>query len=110
MKIINRNLESLDESQDKQKKEIMDFIRLHEGELVLDFFEVVRLIGFAEDEDDYYYIVNDTKRGEVWESCCMLLIPLKRVLPDEHYERLDNTFKYNEDFYVERKGELYDSR
>ena len=105
MKLINRNKESLDESQDSNKKKFIEFVKGHDNELVLDYFDVVRLIGFAEDDEDYYYIVKNVKKGEMWVSCVGWLFPLKNVLPDEHYDRLESTFKLNEDLWEERIGE-----
>ena len=50
MKIVNRsdNQDRIDDN----KQKFLVFANEHDGELVLDFFRVVQLIGFAEDDED----------------------------------------------------------
>jgi hypothetical protein len=71
------------------------FVETHKGELMLDYFDVVRLIGFDEDDDDCYYKVQAVKRGVYSTSCIGWLIPLKGVLPKEDYSDLERVFNLN---------------
>lgn len=95
MKIVNRsdNQDRIDDN----KKKFLVFTNDHDGELVLDFFRVVQLIGFAEDDEDYYYIVKVVGGVEHWISCVMDLIPLKGVLPEETYNGLFRVFELNQE-------------
>jgi len=94
MKIVNRNKESI---MDDNKQKFLKFVEDHDGELVIDFFKVEKLIGFAEDDEDYYYIVKGIEGFEQWVSCVMDLIPLKGVLPEDSYNRLLKVFELNQD-------------
>jgi len=77
------------------KPEILEFIEKHKGELLLNFDKVVRLIGFNEDEDDYYYVLHSLISGKYLESCVGSLCPLKGFLPDKEYDELVHFFDLN---------------
>jgi hypothetical protein len=94
MKIVNRNKESI---MDDNKSMFLEFVKEHDGELVIDFFRVEQLVGFAEDDEDYYYIVKGIEGIEQWVSCVMDLIPLKGVLPEDSYNRLLKVFELNQE-------------
>lgn len=66
----------------------------HLGELVLNLFEVVKLVGVVEDDDDCYWVF-DTHGGQVRSSCAVSWAPLKGRLLDEEYERLLRIWEIN---------------
>jgi hypothetical protein len=66
----------------------------HQGELVLDGFQVVELIDLIDGEEDYYWIFNNG-RGIQGLSCVGRVIFLKDSLPEEEYNYLRSTFDYN---------------
>jgi len=77
------------------KKIILEEVNKHRGQIVLDYFQVVRLDGFAEDDDDYYYVYYTLDRGIVWSSCVGKFIPLKDYLPLRDYRMLKKIFNLN---------------
>ena len=85
------------------KQEILEYIEKHKGELVLSHHEAVRLVGFDEDEDDYYYVVHSLKSGKYLESCVGSLCPLKGFLPDEEYDKLVRVFDLNIEFALQKQ-------
>lgn len=74
------------------RNEVIEFIEKHKGELVLDGFSVVKLEGFSEDEDDYYYcVIND--EGERYQLSCLIgLILLKDKIEEIDYQKLEEIF------------------
>lgn len=74
------------------------FLKIYEalkGQFIIDCTDkVVRLIGIAEDDLDYYYVLYN---GEyfIHHSCLMDPIPLKGKIDSEHYERLVKMAKIN---------------
>ena len=81
---------------DENKKRILKFVEQHKNELVLDLFEVVRLLGFYEDEDDYYYKVQSTgTTGVYFTSCVGRLYPLKGALSENEYNTINQIFNMN---------------
>ena len=47
------------------KKYFMDFVEQHQNELMIDpAWDIVKLVGFEDDGEDYYYIVYSGKRGK----------------------------------------------
>jgi len=85
------------------KPEILEFIEKHKGELLLDFHEVVRLVGFDEDEDDYYYVLHSLRSGKYLESCVGSLCPLKGFIPDKEYNELVRVFDLNIGFALQKQ-------
>ena len=81
------------------KKYFEKKVEEHLGELVLDSFEVVRLEGFADGEDDYYYIYRSIDRGvnkgRYYSSCCMSFVPLKGKIKKAEYKNLVRVFNLN---------------
>ena len=71
-------------------RKIYEDAKPHIGTLVLDFFEVVLLVGVEADEEDYYYVYQSAKggRGEYWSSAVGLYIPLKGTIDDNRYTYL----------------------
>lgn len=66
----------------------------YRGTLVLDHFDVVRLVDVIDGEDDFYWVY-DTRRGIVHSTCVGMWIPLKGIIPDDQYKRLVITWNYN---------------
>jgi len=77
------------------KKIILKQIKKHNGELVLDLFEVVKLEGFYEDEEDYYYIYRNLIGEKIYSSCVGSFIPLKSQLNRKYYNELLRIFNLN---------------
>jgi len=81
------------------KKYFENRVKKHLGKLVLDSFEVVRLEGFYDGEDDYYYIFRSIDRGinkgRYYSSCCMSFVPLKGKITHAEYEGLVRVFNLN---------------
>jgi hypothetical protein len=69
----------------KDKKAIKDEVKKYRGELVLNFFEVMRLDGFEEDDMDYYYVYTKLHGDKERYSCCCGFIPLKGLIRDKDY-------------------------
>lgn len=66
------------------------------GTIVLQMFQIVRLVGFDfTHEDGYYYILECVDRGRFLCSCVMGLIPLKGFIREEDYTSLERWFKLN---------------
>lgn len=99
---MDRQLKSIETK--KRKYKVNNYILLSQetrkrhNELVLTHTgHVVRLIGFYDGEDDYYYIVKNTNgvepRHSYW-SCVGGLVYLKDRLEQDEYESLDRTCEY----------------
>lgn len=79
--------------------EMLEELKPHKGELVLEDFEVVRLMALEADEDDYYWVMKHPGGKIAWHSCVGGWIPLKGKISDEKYERLEHLWKLNEPFW-----------
>lgn len=78
------------------KKYFMDFVEQHQNELMIDpAWDIVKLVGFEDDGEDYYYIVYSGKRGKSFVSCVGKLIPLKGAISDEDYKDLIRSWDLN---------------
>jgi len=71
-------------------RSIYENAKPHIGTLVLDFFDVVLLVGVEADEEDNYYVYQSPKggRGEYWSSAVGSYIPLKGTIDDKRYNYL----------------------
>lgn len=58
--------------------------------------EICRLIGFYEDEFDYYYHVRLLHGKDLYSSAVGHLLSLKKLLPEKEYQRMDNVFALNQ--------------
>lgn len=78
-------------------KSILDQFELYKGQFVIVWeSEVVRLIGVAEDEDDYYYITWNGRNQELqWVVCLARIIPLKGYIRESDYAELVRISKLN---------------
>lgn len=66
----------------------------HYNTLVLDGFDVVRLVNVVDEELDFYWVY-DTPKGVRYSSCCVGYIPLKDNLKHEDYNRLLRLWNLN---------------
>jgi len=66
----------------------------HVGRLVLSMFEVVRLVGVEEDNEDCYWVLEGTSGGTRM-SCAVAWTPLWGRLSNQEYDRLDALWKMN---------------
>jgi hypothetical protein len=64
------------------------------GQFVLVDTEAIRLIGIAEDEIDYYYVLYNGRTLRL-TSCVMRLTPLKGFILDDHYNDMVRMSKLN---------------
>jgi hypothetical protein len=80
-------------------KELQDELEPYKNTLVLNFFEVVRLVGVTEDEDDFYWIFDNGKEI-VHSSCVCNWIPIKGKLDDNSYNQLVMVWNLNNDIAV----------
>lgn len=79
-------------------------VEKHFNEIIIDFgLRVGRLVGFAETEEDYYYIISHkngernvhSKEGHSYLSAVCDLIYLKETISDFDYNRLDKLIEIN---------------
>lgn len=75
-------------------KILQDILEPYKNTLVLDYFNVVRLVDVIDGEDDYYWVY-DTKNGIVHSTCVGSWIPLKGFLPDNEYIELVRVWNLN---------------
>lgn len=77
-------------SLDLLKKELKPF----KNTLVIDSFQIVRLVDVVEEEDDYYWIYDNG--GKItYVSCVFNWVSLKKHLPVDEYESLVNLWNIN---------------
>ncbi len=69
------------------------------GQFVLNFFDVQRLIGIVETEEDYYWALYDGRKLHL-SSCVGGVIPLKGRLDEKDYNRLIRIAKLNHYDYM----------
>ena len=85
------------------------FVDAHRGELVLNYFDIVRLDGLLnEPDDDYYFILSGKEGRENYLSCVGRIFLLKNHLDKESYDELERVFNLNIDQWIagqESRGE-----
>lgn len=67
----------------------------YKNTLVLDYFEVARLVDVIDGKDDFYWVLDFFKKGIVHSSCCTGWIPLKGKIDDKDYEQLVRVWNLN---------------
>jgi hypothetical protein len=77
------------------KEIILEFIDIHKNEIMLFMDEVVKLVGFYEDSDDYYYDCIDSHGNLTHQSCVFTPLILKGKIDKLDYEFLENFFIMN---------------
>jgi hypothetical protein len=75
------------------------------GELVIDGDSVTRLIGIADDGEDYYYVYFNGKRVRL-VSCLIKYIPLKGKIDAEDYEGMVRIVHLNHPDFSEDHSEV----
>ena len=93
-----------------KENHINELKQIHNHICMLYDFKLVRLIGFGEDDEDYYYVVKNRQGKIWWASCVGWCYSIKHYLPEERYSQTENIFNLNggtpeEEFLVaQRKG------
>lgn len=81
------------------KKYFENRVKRYLGKLVLNGFDVVRLEGFYDGADDYYYIYRSIdkrfNKGRYYSTCCCSFVPLKGRIKKVEYEDLVRVFNLN---------------
>ena len=70
-------------------------IEAHRGELVLDFWSVVRLEEIVDGEDDLYYVYRPLRKEIYYSTCVGGPILLKGSISDKEYKQLEGMFLVN---------------
>ena len=76
------------------------FVDAHRGELVLNYFEVVRLDGLVDIPDDDYCFRISGQEGNTLLSCVGRVFLLKNNLDKESYAELERVFNLNIDQWI----------
>jgi hypothetical protein len=81
-------------------KYFQDEVAPHIGDLVIDdSWDVVRILGVVDGEDDYYYIYKVPHKGVVWSTCVGTFIPLKGKIDEYKYHNMNVCFYMNEPYW-----------
>lgn len=83
------------------------FVEAHRGELVLNYFEVVRLDGLGDIPDDDYYFRLSGKDGATLLSCVGRMFLLKGFLPDGDYNELERVFNLSIEQWIAGQESQY---
>ena len=75
-------------------KDLQEEMSPYKNTLVLDGFEVVRLVNVIDGSDDYYWVY-DTRKGTVHATCVGGWIPLKGFIPSNEYNSLVRIWNLN---------------
>lgn len=67
----------------------------HNDICIISDIELCRLIGIAETEEDFYYIIKDLRGNKIYSSAVGWCVSLKNTYPEKHYARLENIFTIN---------------
>jgi len=78
-------------------------LKKHHNEMCLLYdTDICRLVGFVDGGMDYYYLIR-TRAGKVMlASAVGRILPLKNILPDDNYQRMDEDFERNTAGKVEK--------
>jgi hypothetical protein len=79
-------------------KLVLEEFELYKGQFVIIWEkEVVRLVGVAEDQDDYYYLCWSGRSPKLqWVICLSRLIPLKGFIREKDYQELIRIARLND--------------
>jgi len=86
----------LDNSARPNKMNILKEIIYNFDNLVLSMFDVARLIGFEETDEDFYYIFRGRLGKEYGSSCVGGFYSMEGHLHPEDYDNLDRIAKLNQ--------------
>lgn len=75
---------------------LYDMVQPHFNDLCIMYQEsIVRLIGVAEEEDDFYYVTKNLKGVVAYYSAVGSYISLKSYIPEQDYTLMDDTYECN---------------
>lgn len=75
---------------------------------IFNCMDIGRLVGFAEDGDDFYYVVRMIRgRSIQWISGACSYVSLKEEMTPEHYSLFENVFSLNGITPVEQMITIY---
>lgn len=69
-------------------------LKPYQNTLVIDGFEIVRLVDVIDGGDDYYWVY-DSHKGIYWSTCVGGWIPLKGFIDQEKYDNLVRVWNLN---------------
>lgn len=75
-------------------KSLQEELLPYKNTLVLNHFEVVKLVDVIDGQDDYYWVY-DTIHGIIHSTCVGGWIPLKGVLPEKDYDYILRIWNLN---------------
>ena len=86
---------------EENKKIIEKKVNEHRGELVITQTNTIgMLLGWTEDEEDYYYVIWDDFRSDIiLYSCVGRFTPLKGKIDDSMYKYFEDSWKLNQPPY-----------
>jgi hypothetical protein len=76
---------------DLMRKEIEEI----RGQIMLDHFETIRVMGWTEDDEDIYWIIFTKRSNLVLYTACGGFKKLKGRIPDKEYKNLEEVWGYN---------------
>lgn len=90
---------------DNNSKEFNSLIEKHKGELVLDGFDVVKLIDVTDelDDDDFYWVFIVPNEGVLFSTCVGGWTPLKNKLTSKEYANLEQVWNLNVESWLARQ-------
>jgi len=62
-------------------------------------YRLYRVVGFAEDPDDYYYVAEDIRGKVCWITCVGGFIWLKSAIDERDYNNMEKCFELNKEWY-----------
>lgn len=118
-RIITGFFEDLIYGKNKTPKRINKFVKKHRYEIMLDMFEICRLLGWTDSyDDDYYYVLQRYRYGKeiknsiILSSCIGRPIPIKHRIPMFDYYQLEHQWELNtyklEDVLEELKNKKFE--
>ena len=63
--------------------------------VIINYDEIVRLVGITQDELDYYWVYDSKTKGIQHSSCVMNFIPLKGFIESNKYNQLVKIWNLN---------------
>lgn len=86
----DRNIDFLETPTDLNK-----MVDEHRNELVLNYFEVVRLVDVIDGDDDYYWVFENSFSEKILSSCVGGFFILKDSLSEKDYSELVRVWNLN---------------
>lgn len=78
-------------------EKLREELEIHHNDICIVYdLHLARLVGVAEDEDDFYYIIRQLNpKGQSWYSAVGHIVSLKGLYPKDRYEYMDYLFELN---------------